>query len=474
MPTTVYVSADSLDPAVPANEAAFSYGGTLPFGPPVQIDSLDGQQDSLLPATNTRTVFQFGTAIYKLLNRQQTFATIICKSTDSGATWTVLDAAHQPAFETGSGWFDLANSKVTVAYVDANGAAGNIHLIDFDLIAGLWGAPYAHVGPITGNPAGTSISIVKRSDGTYVIFYNISSGLGVGLPTGLNAVVYDPATFWGVPFDLGTNITTLTGWDSTQTRVQMQGFKVTVDSLGICHCFFNTTSNQVAPVIWGNRVFYQQLLLNNTLPTAANAFLDFPGQVAPFPAFPYNTQQLNAFSGPPMGNPVIVGNSILLPVAQRNDSVVDRFPHQLANLYIGTPVSAPVWTLLSPIGLPGTSIDPGAMINDNIQIQEAPCITFDGVTVSLVYSAQDDDGTNLARLRMTQTTDIVNFALGTWTGQTIFDLQTGPPAFNIPGQFLSGAGAFSPAGAPPPTFTGPVFIATQFLAVIPLPKPKKC
>ena len=468
MSTTIYVSADSLKPSDHTVEQAYYYGdgSSVPFGPPVLIDSGDGQEETLLPAGNTQSVFVYGGNLYKLLNRQQVFATVICKSTDGGATWTVLDSANSPLFETCSGFFDETNGLVICAYVDANGAAGNIRLRNFNLATGLWEVVNPHVGPATGQAA--SIAVFQRTDNTVIVLFQNRNSFNPGDPSGLAAVVYDPvATSWGSTFDVGAALLLLPGWDATQTIVNMSNVRVTMDSAtGVIHSFFSTSSIQTVPVVWGNRVFYQAIKLDNSL----GSFNDFPGQVAPFPAPPYNKQQLEAFSGPPFGNPLIIGSNILLPVSQRNDSLIDRFPFQLPNLYIGTPLAAPMWTLQ-----PGT-IDPGPLADDFIWIQQAPSITYDGTTVSVVYSAQDEDGQNLARLRMTQTTDTTTYAAASWTGQTIFDLQVDAPVgFNFPTQFLSGAGAFSPLASPPPPVTlSYSMINARGLCLVPLPDPKKC
>jgi hypothetical protein len=459
---SVYVSSDSLKPSDHLVEQAYSYGyGGL--GPPVLMDSAgDGQQESNLMGTNTATVFSHGGSIYKLLNRQQVpLATVIVRSTDGGATWTVPDAANAPAFQNCTGYYDAASATVICVYVTLG---GQLRLITFDLTSQTW-VPNASVGPaalVRPCPA-----IWLRPNGSYLILYQKQLTV---TGTGLSAVTFDPTfSTWGTPFDVGENITLLLGWDAAQSSCDMGHTRMTMDSGGVVHVFFTTQSLQVAPVIWGNRVFYQQINLDNTL----GAFFDFPGQVAPFPAFPYDTQQLTVYSGVPFGSPIIVGANIILPVAVRNDSHIDRFPHQLPSIYIGTPVAAPVWSM-APVTDPQFTVDPGTIADDFIWIQQAPSISYDGSILYIVYSAQDEDGQNLARLRMCQTASPSTPLLG-WSASTIFDLQVSasPPGFQFPTQFLSGAGAFSAIVAPPVVLPF-LRIDPRALPVVALPSSHHC
>jgi hypothetical protein len=404
----------------------------------VLIDSAGaGEQASLVPATNTRAVFRYLGNWYKLLNRQGTFATVMCKSTDEGASWSVLDSANSPLFETCSGFFDGLHTVYCV-FVNVNGGDGELRLIDFDLLAETWGAAYGATNAPTA-AQNASITIWKQTDTLLLAIYRSRNAFPGDGSSGLGAAVYDLfGGLWMNSFDLGVNITLLPGWDAAQTVALNQFSTSVMDDDGTVHVFFTTASVQTVPVVWGNRCFYQSVDNGGNLVT----FFDFPGQVAPFPAFPYNTQQLNAFSGSPMGVPIILADQdiIVLPVLMRNDSVIDRFPVQLANVYLGSPVSAPVWALNTSL-----TIDPGALVDDFIWPQEAPAASFDGTKIYCVFPAQDEDGQNFARMRLCQTANLANPAIG-WTAQTIFDLQVdAPPGFNFPTQELVGLSISAPA-----------------------------
>lgn len=437
MATQVYISADSLLPSNHLIELSYSYGPGPAYSP-IAFDPVgNGEQASLVCAGNTRTMFQFGSTVYRLLNRQQTFGTVLCASTDNGASWAVLDSANSPAFETCSGCFDLASETLYCAFVAANGAGGAINLRNFDLTLGTWGPVYGTVGaPASAQSAGIG-GVWLRPDNTLLVIFDSRDDF-VGTNSGIGAAVYNLTTgVWSAPFDVGAALLGLAGWDHTLTVVLAGQCTSVVDPAGIAHVFFRTASTVISPT-WNNRCFYQQILLDGSL----GAFFDFPGQTAPFPPFPYNTQQLNAFSGSPMGQPVIVGDLLVLPVLMRNDSTVDRFPQQLANVYVGSPLANPVWVLNT-----GSTIDPGALADDTIFPQEAPAAYFDGQTIYAVFSAQDSDGQNFARLRLAQTSNLGNPAAG-WSAVTAFDLQVNAPlGFQFAEQQLVAAAVFVPATA---------------------------
>ena len=323
---------------------------------------------------------------------------------------------------------------------------------NFNLAAGEWGAPYGLISP-PGDVSGVGVIIWKRPDNTLLVAYSNRDSFVSGAASGLGYAVYDlTANSWGSVADLGANATALTGWDSTQTIFNMSagGSPASImDSTGRCHFFFFATSTETTPVIWGNRCFYQAVEADGSL----GSFYDFPGQVAPL--FTWNSsvpmQDLTAYSGSPMGTPVIIGDAIALPVLNVNTSpnypVGDQWPQQLPNLYIGTPLSAPVWTKDST-----KTIDPGAIADDSIWAQEAPVMACDGTTLVAVYTAQNSSA-NFARLRVCQTTNLTDPTLG-WTASTVYDIGVNTPPGSFPAtpslRVLSVALLAPPPPPPPP------------------------
>jgi hypothetical protein len=135
---------------------------------------------------------------------------------------------------------------------------------------------------------------------------------------------------------------------------------------------------------------------------------------------------------------------IAVPCLTTNRNVLG--PRQIACLYIGTPISAPVWTVDY-----AKSIDPETFIDDSIYPEELGDTIFDGTTLYVTFSAQGADfATDFERVRLCQTANLASPADG-WTAATIFSLSVdSPPGFNFVGQELRTVAAFIPSGAPSP------------------------
>jgi hypothetical protein len=443
----VYISADSWKDSGQTVEPSYFYGPGPTYGPPVEFDSAgDGEGGAgFWSASNTRGVFVWGVALYKMLQRD--FATsgtphlLIAKSTNDGLTWNILDSTNSPV-DFGVGHFDNTTAKVYCAL----SVSGSIVLHNFDLTTETWGTVYGASGaPVVDTGTGDlSIRCVwLRPNNTLLVMY--SSKVGFPLGTGFGGATYDfSVSTWSTPFDCGANIIGLTGWDAGTgwDSISPGTFQSSVmDANGIVHFFFETASLRTSPVIWGNRCFYQAINLDNSL----GSFYDFPGQVAPLYMWNGTTpmQDLTSYTASPMGKPAIVGDIIVLPVLNVNKSpswpAGDPWPQQLANVYIGTPVSAPVWIKDST-----KTIDPDALIIDPINYtnemfwpQEAPFLSFNGTTIYGIFPSQDYDGQNEARLRLCQTTNLASPANG-WTSATVFDVQVdaSPSGFNFSTQVL--------------------------------------
>lgn len=372
----------------------------------------------------------------------------------------MLDSANSPVV-FGVGHFGDTSSKVYCAL----SVSGSIVLQNFDLTTETWGTVYGTtLAPVISAGSGDlSIRCVwLRPNNTLLVMYDSKTGFPLG--TGFGGAAYDlTGGTWGTPFDCGANLMGLLGWDAGTgwDSITPSTFQSSVmDASGIVHLFFQTSSLRSSPVFWGNRCFYQAINPDNSL----GSFYDFPGQVAPLPLWNGSspTQDLTSYAGSPMGKPVIVGDMIVLPVLNVNLSPAwpagDPWPQQLANVYIGTPVSAPVWTKDST-----KTIDPEALIIDPINYtnemlwpQEAPFLSFNGTTIYAIFPSQDYDGQNYGRLRLCQTTNLASPADG-WTSATVFDEQVdaSPTGFQFSTQVLIAPTILAPLAAPPPLLTDP-------------------
>ena len=411
----------------------------MPYSPSLIDPTNKGQYG---PSSATMGPWVYQGNLYQLLSYGSALtggAVELLKSTDGGVTWVELDTANHPPYINGNGNFD-GDHKVYVAFrTNDSVLPAAINLATFDLSTGTWSAAYGTVGaPTTGAVA----QIWQRPDNTLLVVHDPRAGTGVTTGTGFDVAIYDlVAAAWVSTFDAGTEMTALAGWDSTQTRAATGQSTGMIDSTGRVHLFWNTSSIQTVPVVWGNRVFYQAIELNNAL----GSFFDFPGQAVPVAG----QQALQAYTGPPMGQAQVVGSQLVLPVL----AYVGGFPAELACVYLGAPVDNPVWSLDT-----AKPIDPTASV-DGVWAQQAPNLTSDGSSLYAIYSAQDATGfINFARLRLCQTFNLAAPADG-WSASTVFDMTTdSPPGFYYVGQYLQ---------TPTASATGS---ATVFLSVLAQPQ----
>jgi hypothetical protein len=441
---TIYITADALTPADHAIEAAYAFGGG-PTYDPVAIDGATQGNEAANRGAAVFTNFGFGGNLYAWLNNPHAapLSSFVSKSTDHGVTWAKLDGASSPPYEIGRAYFDASTSSLICCFITSNvGAVAPLVFQDFSLLTETWGAAYG----VAGAPSGKQITAVyKRPDDTLLVIYQDRSGFGAAEGSGVQCAIYDiGAHAWVTDFDAGANIIAQTGWDSTQTLCTALNTRTYMDAAGNVGVFPNTSSLQTVPVIWINRYFYQRILLDNSL----GSFFDFPGQVQPLtpaPPFGFGAQDLVAFSGSAIGRPALLPSQdiIAVPCLTTNRNGVG--PRQLACLYIGTPISAPVWTVDY-----AKSIDPESLIDDSIYPEELGDTIFDGTTLYVTFSAQGADfSTDFERVRLCQTANLASPADG-WTAATIFSLSVdSPPGFNFAGQELRTVAAFIPSSASP-------------------------
>src|SRR6185503_2726942 len=262
-------------------QTGVSIGDSSPY--PLKL-FVQGYQDAIAP------IFQSGGNLFAFSGWSPTPSTsglVVSKSTDGGATWTNLDTASGPASSsTVFGSAVQRGSTLTVAWFD--GGSPVVQLVDFDLTAGTWGAPYGVSGAPVPSGAGVSIGCWYRAgDNSLVVFYpDLASG------SGLWASVYDlTGGSWGAPIDVGTNITGLPNYMSAAPTIERMS--ACIDSADNIYLFFSTAANLAVSNDWSFRVFMQQFTAANGVPNTAAGFHDFPGQGDVTPNLnDFNTQSL--------------------------------------------------------------------------------------------------------------------------------------------------------------------------------------
>ena len=331
------------------------------------------------------------------------------KSTDDGATWSVLD--HGGAIEATfiQACFDGDHTVTVVSSaMPTTGNTPPFVLIEFDLASETWGgtstSPFnlapqcatAHFPPQPGDFVVTcAYFIVARPDGSKLIGYNRSTDFGLQGVTWTSGV-------WGTPFPIDTAALGLIPPTFLGTN---QAFAV-VDTGGTTHVFFVELSSAPA----GQRdqitvIAYQAVGPTNTL----GSFHSFD-----LTDMPVGDNDLGF-----VGIPCIAGDNLVFPVYTNVDA-----SNCSQGVWIGATLSNPTWTLHSNID-PGFTTDRGfgsremgsAFLNGKAQIV--------GIwpTADLAYTF------GLIRVSTADPAD-----LSTWTSVTSYDIEAdGPVSFQLGG-----------------------------------------
>lgn len=318
----------------------------------------------------------------------------VFQSVDSGNSWAQLDLADAPTDQNGVACFDGVSQLIVCL---ENGITSEIYLQNFDLATGLWGVPYA-----IGGPTGLPVAVYQRANaGDIVAIVGFSIE-----PSQLTFANWNGVTW--LSQDAGTNITSLPGWDASQTNVLPIIVPTVLDASNNLHIFFQTISSITTPgAQWRNLIFYQEILPNNTL----GSFFQFPNQQ---PAS--GPQQLICTSARnPVGRPIILNGSIILPCCITNPAVPSS---QLPTLYIGT---ANVWALSAV----ATGIDPDIAANPLLEPSQAPGLWDTGTGIIAAIWPRPSTSSNSGQLRLAQTSNLANPTLG-WFAATIFDGENPP------------------------------------------------
>ena len=348
--------------------------GTQPDTAPAATSTIGGNFGPVLAGGLSAAwvgIISYNNAFYVV---QQTHGgqVFIAKTSDLtagyGATWAAVGGdcpiTATPPYTGGTPWFD-GDHTITVAAI---AAAGYVALCDFDLSTETWGTAYGWIDAL-GMLA--VLSLYRRPDGSFLL---------IGEQNGSNvlpAAVYASGA-WGAPFEIAANMLALSGCPSNPTTNQP---KSCMDASGNVYVFWQLEGYTVLPdstsagpqSAWYGRAFYQRVATDNSLPSSAGSFYDFPGQDtavstgATFPAakdgdLAWNTTKRNLTGGHTFtgeggdcfGKPCIVGTSIFVPIRRKIpgtlpfvDPTTDEQLYTYATFYEGDGLPAPIWTELA-------------------------------------------------------------------------------------------------------------------------------
>lgn len=368
----------------------------------------------------------FGGALYQMLWGNATDHLIKAyKSTDSGATWSLLDSANSP---TDNGipprWYlDSGSGTVYVAYRASSSSSDTWRFRNFDLNTGTWGSDYGTSG---GPNHGKGLQLFLRTDNTLLLVGGSGGNNTSPTDSTVFAIPYDiTGAAWGSEFDPGTGWTGLSHYgDAGKTYSVGSTTSGYVDASGNVGVFFGIASNYVtSPNIWDGRYFYVQISLSNAVVTT----YDFPGQ---------NTLPQDIDYRPQFGGVVLLEgtpDTIMLTVNRRDPDTGNLYP----GYWLGTPVSSPTWTENPGGGGNGAQgLDADATWNGALQPNSIVCGAYDGTTVVFLWITPDPAGIVFgARIRRSANSNTTNLT-SPWTAGTIFDMTQSAPAGFYP---LTGA-----------------------------------
>jgi hypothetical protein len=423
MPVNVTISADAFTGDV-FHEDRYFFGVKPPYSPVLMAA---GFQTGLAYGSPVYGPFQLTSgALYCLLAANSGAFIGVFRSLDSGATWLEQDGGNHPTNGNNSVSCCVRNGNtLVVAYLSA-AAPAQIRFRNFDLTANTWGAEYGSGAGVPTN-AGNFSGVYVRPDGTLATIYQKTPNPAPPA-SNMGFAVYSqasPGGAWVTTIDAGTNLVADPGWGVGDLILVSKTCSV-MDPAGLIHSFPCDSQNGVCA--------YQQIKADNTL----GPYQNFKAPVGP--------DNLQVFSGLPIGHPLVVGSNLVVPISAKLGPWPSGNPGlQTATIYVGAPLSNPVFTLL---GIPG--IDPddtNYLVNgENTDTpSNVPFLFSDGVTIFAVWPRLDSSatGNQFSQLRLGQTNNLTNPLLG-WTDSTIFDLAlNSPPGFDFAGQEVQLPSVFS-------------------------------
>lgn len=236
------------------------------------------------------------------------------KSLDGGATWTDPDIADAQVCKAFADYyFDGVSNIVNILLIANNSGSQPLVLVNFDLNAETYSAPYGSVGAPTDTFVGI-VRVARTSDNHLICFYSRNVGGG---NSRARCAIYDiTGATWGSPFDYATDMPVI-GTTQVETIIPDP-------ANNLVHVFYSN----------GLTLFsYRQI-------NSAGAL----GTITAFPAGD-NIHIGNLNQGRAFGAGYLKSGVLTVPVFTRDPSTAIFS----LNVITGTPSSAPSFTLSAPI-----------------------------------------------------------------------------------------------------------------------------
>ena len=331
-------------------------------------------------------VFSYGGNLYQVLQSYSNGEINIFKSTNGGVSWAAVAVGTGPTGLTdvqGGVYFDGVQTVTVATTVGsvANTTTGPIVLQDFDLATGTWGATY---GAGSGNVYQIN-GLFKRSNGSWLV-------LCVNGIANITTAAY-VRTSGGVWSHFSLDSLLPAGWDAL---IGTGPSAVYDPNTGTVHMF---GAAAVSGGGAGNyKTYYQQILIGNTVAGFQDTTAIYCNQMDPLTS-----------SGPPL----IVGNQLLWGVAAGlNDTFAPGYP-TYASILVGTPLSAPVFTVAAAPGvnplqpIPTYNYASGSL---------PPVLGTDGVNLWAVFLSESFDGVTATYNLYISVASDINDPLSGWVG----------------------------------------------------------
>ena len=431
---------DQANPAIMAAGLSASWVGPIPYKGLLYVIQVD----------DSYTVH-----IYKFSVDGQNWAEI-------GGACPIVGGYSGGSFYVGATpWWD-GDHTITLAAMDVGTQAPG--LIDFDLETEVWGSPYGTSGaPSILSP----YALYKRPDGSLLLIGENNGGASV-----LPACVYSGGA-WGSPFDVAANVVALgyvqpSGYNYQNTNPP----KSCMDDDGNVFVFFQAkgptafadNTGAGSDSAWYGRAFYQRIAADNSTPSGAGNFLDFPGQDSvvdaggSFPTFKdgdlawnthkgsltYGAATFRNNGGDCFGKPTFIGEKIIVPIRRKipgssgfYDVNTDEQLNTYCTLLVGDGLPTPTFTEVTQ------SVEPGTATTSANKCDAVGRAFYDPGTgvLSVVYLystiiTPDPASTNNTALqravRLCQCQDVTGDPeTWIWKSTTIYDIDN-PPSLPAP------------------------------------------